>query len=292
LTTIYGQAVTLTANVRANGSGTPTGSVDFFDTSSNTDLGSAGLDNVVARRTTTNLAAGSHLILATYRGDANFTFSIDFLTQTVTPVPPTIAAEDLSKVYGQTNPALSGHYTGFVNGNMPASLAVLPTLTTAATAFSDVGTYPINASAAADPNYKITYVGGTLTVLPAHTTTVLVSSANPAVFAQPATLTATVAALVPGAGTPTGDVTFLDGTVVLARVPLQGGSATFTTDSLARGTHALSVAYGGSLNFQPSTSAAVSQVLTTAALEPDPLDPAKKALFVGGTGGDDRIEID
>src|SRR5262249_45898819 len=45
-TTVYGQAVTLTATVRANttpGSGTPTGSVDFFDVSTNTDLGSVPL---------------------------------------------------------------------------------------------------------------------------------------------------------------------------------------------------------------------------------------------------------
>jgi len=36
----------------------------------------------------------------------------------------------------------------------------------------------------------------------------------------------------------------------------------------------------------------LSQVVTTAALEPDPLDPTKKALFVGGTAGDDHIEIE
>src|SRR5262249_37591506 len=45
-TTIYGQSVTLTATVRANttpGSGTPTGSVDFYDVSTNTDLGAVSL---------------------------------------------------------------------------------------------------------------------------------------------------------------------------------------------------------------------------------------------------------
>jgi sugar lactone lactonase YvrE len=40
---VYGQPVTFTANVNANGPGTPAGSVDFFDTTTNTDLGTVPL---------------------------------------------------------------------------------------------------------------------------------------------------------------------------------------------------------------------------------------------------------
>src|SRR5262249_41083885 len=47
------------------------------------------------------------------------------------------------------------------------------------------------------------------------TTVALRSSVNPAVTGQAVTFTAMVAAVAPGAGTPTGTVTFRDGTVVL-----------------------------------------------------------------------------
>ncbi len=71
-----GQAVTFTATVTANspGSGTPTGTVDFYDTSTNTDLtpGGVALSSGMASFSTTSLAAGSHIIKATYSGDTNF----------------------------------------------------------------------------------------------------------------------------------------------------------------------------------------------------------------------------
>ena len=71
-----GQTVTFTATVSANspGSGTPTGTVDFFDTTTNTDLtpGGVALSSGTATFSTTSLAAGSHTIKATYSGDGNF----------------------------------------------------------------------------------------------------------------------------------------------------------------------------------------------------------------------------
>ena len=66
-------------------------------------------------------------------------------------------------------PAFLPLYSGFVNGDTPASLTSLPVLTTTATDSSPVGTYPIHVSGAAATNYIIQYVDGTLTVLPAGT---------------------------------------------------------------------------------------------------------------------------
>ena len=148
-TTVYGQAVTLTALVRANttpGSGTPTGSVDFFDVSTNTDLGSVSLSGGSASLTTTALGAGNHLIRALYSGDSNFTLSLDALTQTVTPAPLTITANNQTKVYGAALPTLTASYTGLVNGDTSASLRRphAPTLTTTATASSHVCGQPLH----------------------------------------------------------------------------------------------------------------------------------------------------
>ena len=68
--------MTFTATVTANapGSGTPTGTVDFYDTTTSTDLtpGGVALSSGTATFSTTSLAAGSHTIKATYSGDGNF----------------------------------------------------------------------------------------------------------------------------------------------------------------------------------------------------------------------------
>jgi hypothetical protein len=62
-------------------------------------------------------------------------------------------------------------------------------------------------------------------------------------------------------GTPTGTVTFLDGTAKLGTGTLSSGSATFQTSSLAAGVHNVTVAYSGDTNFNASTSKTLSQTV-------------------------------
>jgi hypothetical protein len=83
---------------------------------------------------------------------------------TINKAPLRITADDKSKDYGAATPTLTASYSGLVNGDTPASLDTSLTLTTDATATSPAGTYPIVASGAADANYTITFVNGTLTV--------------------------------------------------------------------------------------------------------------------------------
>ena len=70
----FGQSVTLSATVTANapGSGTPTGSVDFFDTTTGDDLGSVALSGGKASLSTASLPVGANTIKVTYSGDGNF----------------------------------------------------------------------------------------------------------------------------------------------------------------------------------------------------------------------------
>ncbi len=167
---VYGQTVTLTATVQASttGEGTPTGSIDFVNSTTGADLGSVALSpQGVAVLTTTALIAGMDTVVATYSGDSNFTFSNDSATLAVSPAPLTITADSKSMVYGGTLPVLTASYSGFVNGDSAASLATLPTLSTTATAGSHVGAYAITASGASDPNYTISYISGTLSIAPA-----------------------------------------------------------------------------------------------------------------------------
>jgi hypothetical protein len=82
---IPGQPVTLTATVSPtiSGAGNPTGSVVFFDTTTQTTLNTVTLSSGVATLTISTLALGSHTITATYSGDNNFLTSQGSLTQSV-----------------------------------------------------------------------------------------------------------------------------------------------------------------------------------------------------------------
>lgn len=104
----------------------------------------------------------------------------------------------------------------------------------------------------------------------ASTTTTLTSSLNSSTYGQNVTLTATVSPSS-GTGTPTGSVTFKDGSTTLGSSPLStSGTATFSTSSLAAGQHSLTAAYSGDATFSSSTSSVltqtVSQASTTTAL--------------------------
>jgi hypothetical protein len=100
----------------------------------------------------------------------------------------------------------------------------------------------------------------TVTVVGA-TTTTLGTSQNPSSFGQSLTFTATVSSL---SGTPTGRVTFKNGSATLATTTLSGGVATFTTTTLSVGTKSITVAYNGNASFSGSTSAPLSQVVNKA----------------------------
>ncbi|SDD76507.1 PKD repeat-containing protein, partial [Algoriphagus faecimaris] len=74
----------------------------------------------------------------------------------------TITADDKQKTYGEANPILTFTYTGLVNGD--TKVATEPSISTTATASSNVGEYPIELEGGADQNYAITLVDGTLTI--------------------------------------------------------------------------------------------------------------------------------
>jgi hypothetical protein len=100
-----------------------------------------------------------------------------------------------------------------------------------------------------------------VTVNPAATTVALKSSVNPAVTGQAVTFTATVAAVAPGAGTPTGTITFRDGNTVLGTVAVgTGGKATFTTSFAVAGGHTITASYSGAPAFVGSSQTLTEQV--------------------------------
>jgi hypothetical protein len=122
----FGQSVTITAVVSANppGSGTPTGSVDFLDSTTGNDLGPVSLSGGVASLTTALLPVGPQTIALSYGGDGNFDPSS-------TTVVVTVGASILV-----LDPKASGALAVDGNGaiNVPGSIVVDSSSPTALTA--------------------------------------------------------------------------------------------------------------------------------------------------------------
>ncbi|MDF3293221.1 beta strand repeat-containing protein, partial [Streptomyces silvisoli] len=290
---VFGEPKTLTATVAvvAPGAGTPTGTVDFFDGA--TLVGTGTLSGGVATLSTSSLSVGSHALTAVYGGDVNFagsTSSVD--TQTVNQaatMTALVSAPDPS-VFGESKTLTAtvtatapgaGTPTGAVDFFDGATLVGTGTLSggvaTLSTSSLSVGSHSLSAVYSGDADFTgSTSPVDTQTVNQAATSTALVSAPDPSVFGEPKTLTATVTAVAPGAGTPTGTVSFFDGATLLGSSALVGGVATLTVSSLGAGSHALTAVYSGDTDFAGSTSPVdtqtVNQAPTTTAMtsSPDP----------------------
>jgi len=150
----YGQAnPTLTASYSGFVNG---------DTASN-------LTGTLSLNTTATTGSGAGAYPITVSGVSSSNYSITFLNGTlfIIPAPLTVSADSKFKVYGQANPSFTASYSGFVNGDTASNLTGTLSLGTTATTSSGAGTYPITASGVSSSNYNITFLSGTLFVLPA-----------------------------------------------------------------------------------------------------------------------------
>lgn len=90
------------------------------------------------------------------------------------------------------------------------------------------------------------------------TTVVLSSSSNPATDNTAVMLTATVTSYD---GTPTGSVTFYDGSTSLGSASLSGTNAALSVNNLATGVHTITAQYQGATPYQPATSSPLMQTI-------------------------------
>jgi subtilase family serine protease len=183
------------------------------------------------------------------------------VSEVVTTAPLSMTTSNVTRVYGQSNPMFAGAISGLVNGD-----SITASYTCSATTFSAPGSYPI-LPILSDPNsrlanYTVTTNMGQLMVTAASSTNVVLSSKNPAGPGSNVTFTATLTAVAPGSGTPTGTVQFYaDGAALGSPVTLAGGVASTNTSTLASGLHVISNYYAGDGNFW-SSSNSVTQVVT------------------------------
>jgi hypothetical protein len=113
------------------------------------------------------LGAGSHTVGASLAGDSFYFAATGSNTLTIGQAVLTVTANNASRLYGTPNPTFTASYSGFQGGDtFASSVTGAPSLTTTATQFSAVGTYPITASIGtlASSNYSFTFVDGTLTI--------------------------------------------------------------------------------------------------------------------------------
>ena len=171
------------------------------------------------------------------------------ISQTVTPAPLTITADDKSKVYGAADPALTYTVTGLVNGDASSVISGV-TLSTTTGAAATAGTHAITATGGTAANYAITDVNGTLTVSKA-----------------PLTVTADNKSKVYGAAdpiltyTPSGTLYYGDAYSVISGVTL----STTTGAAATAGTHPITATGGTAANY------AITDVNGTLTVTPLPL---------------------
>ena len=304
------ESVTLSASVQSvtAGSPMPTGTVTFTNNAS--IIGSSPLDLSGNASITTSFALpapGTYVtIYALYSGDANHVGSsgggmylrVGFPTTTTITASPagplpvgatTTLTATVSSSYG--SPTGSAYfYDGAIRIGKVTLTAGSASFTTAALAR---GTHTFRASYIVDP------AAATAGFLNSQMTTdVSVGPATSTVLVAPGagkpgdaiTLTATVTST---AGTPTGNVTFLDGSVtgVLGSAPVDGnGHAALVSSSMGIGMNTVTAMYSGDAIFGGSQSSAVNVLVDLGLTIIRPTRPTRTftlqsiALMTNGNG--------
>ena len=257
--------------------------------------------------------SGSHTITATYAGvSGSFLTSTSTTTLALTKDNETIAGpvtQPVQVAAGQTGSVpvtVTGPYTGVAAATGSLSYSVVNSSSTSVasgtanlTAGSSnstasipvasslmTGNYTIAISYAGDANYLAGTGTVTVSVGKKAPTVTLTSSATTVLSKNAVTFTATVAS---SSGTPTGSVTFLDGTTSLGTGTLAQGVATLTTSALAAGVHTITAQYGGDANFIALTSSALTETVQDFSLTLSGSSTSSATVAPGGTATYDLV---
>ena len=213
-----------------------------------------GTGGTVYASTTPPTNVGTYSVSASLT-DNNYTGSASAVAFIINKATVTVTANSAQRAYGAANPT----FTSSVTGNL-GSDTFTESYSTTATTTSNPGPYAIVPSVTGTnlADYMLSVIDGTLTIVKANTTTTLVPSALQVSPVGTITLTASVASVT--TGTPTGSVTFYDGTTPLTTLPLSGGQVQYVlqASTIAAGVqHSFTAQYAGDgLDFNGSVSTA------------------------------------
>ncbi len=273
---IYQNAGSIPVSVTGQYSGTgiapPSGSVTYTITLGSTQISTGGLtiaSGAVSVPVASTLAPGIYNVALAYSGDTNYNAATAInVGLQVGQIQPTISWSTPSPiVYGAT---LNGVLNAVaMNGSATVPGTYAYTATPAGGSASAVtnasklvaGTYTLSVLfTPTDANtYKTANGSVTLVVGKATPSVSLTSTANPVLVQNSITLTATVSSSV---STPTGSVTFLDGTTPIGTGTVNAsGLATLAISTLSVGSHSITAVYSGDSNFVTLTSSALTQLV-------------------------------
>ncbi len=224
------------------------------------------------------LSAGTYKILASscsgasLSGSGSSNYAVVYTSANgdfvVGPVPLTITASSQTMPFGSQPPVVSPSFQGFVNGDAPGVLSGTLTCSSGATSSSPPGGYTSSCSGVTDPNYKITFVPGTTTVITG-TLDVAVSGS------QPYSGTPTFS----GGYSPTSGVTV--DTSGLTCTEVNGGSVTITP-SLPVGSYTIALSSCSGVTVSGQNAGYYNLVLTTSTGD-FVVNPAPVAVTVTGS---------
>jgi uncharacterized protein YjdB len=290
-----GQPVLLTATLSPNQAQNhaPSGVITFY--SGTTAVGTAPLNSSgVATLDATDLPPGVDSVTAQYAGDTNFAASSsNAVTITVTgATATTLTAAPTALILGQTLTltatvtATGASPTGtvtFFNGTAPLGTAVLNTngIATFQTNALPVGVFTLTASYAATVGFAASTSAPVSVSVASPTSTTLNAVPTALTLGQTLTLTATVKAS--SGGTPSGAVTFFNGTASLGTATLNANGVATLNLTPGVGNYSMTAGYAGTLTDAPSASSPPIAVIVEKISTSTALDASPTTLFLGQT---------
>ena len=288
----YGQTLTLTATVTASNGVAPTGAVTFLNGAATLGTGTLNASGVATLVLTP--AVDTYSITASYGGSSTDAASVSSppITVTVNPAvttttliatPTTLYAGRTLTLTATVTAGSGSTPTGtvtFLNGAASLGTGTLNAAGVAALVLTPpLGVYSITAAygGTTDDAPSVSSPPITVNVDYPATATVLTASPDPSPVENNVTFTATVSS---SAGTPTGTVSFYDGTVLLGTSTLESGVATYSTSALTVGSHNITAQYPGVAGFAASTSSVVVEVITPPAFSIS-ASPASLSVYTG-----------
>ncbi len=269
---INGRSATLPVSITGQYTGTsitaPSGAISYTITNSSGSV--VGGSNAQIANSAASIpvpstrAPGNYTVSASYAGDGNYNAAAAVTIQLqVGQLQPVIHWSPPSSItYGATlssvlsaqafngTSTVAGSYSYTIAGKAVSPSTIL-----------GVGSYSV--TVAFTPTDTTTYKSATSTVsLVVNKVTVggvTLASSVPSILVQNSvTLTATVVSPI---STPTGTITYLDGSNAIGTANLVNGTATLSVNSLTVGTHTLSAVYSGDANFLTASSATTPEVV-------------------------------
>ncbi len=298
----FGQSVSFTLQALAalpGGSpGTPAPSGSMILSDGGTAVASTLLDSTgKAVVTLASLSVGAHAFSAVYSGDQNFLagLSAAYLqtvnkASTVTLLgssanPTTNASTITLTAIVSTASGIPSGSVNFFDGTSQLQSVPLDKNGSAVWTLSNLpkGVHSFTASYGGDGNFAVSQSTALEeSVVDSHSAVALNSSANPQTVTEPLTFVATVTPALGGVAS-SGNVTFSDGTAILAVVPVNNSAASFTTTALPVGAHQIAATYQASASPGPfdGTSSVLAQTINR----------ASPGIIVGGQDEDFTIVV-